>query len=60
VGIETIELVPGTAGGHGNFVIHAGGTHSLLGADLHSILVGAVAAIPWRHRVGPVLPVKAH
>ncbi len=54
-GVETIEPVPGTAGGYGATIIHAEWTHSLVGAIVLALLFGAVAAIPWGKRVGTVL-----
>ncbi|HEU5432648.1 MAG TPA: hypothetical protein VFU81_13355 [Thermomicrobiales bacterium] len=54
-GIETIEPVPGTAGGYGQGIIHADYTHSLVGAAALAVVFGAVAAIPWGRRTGIVL-----
>ncbi|HEU0115388.1 MAG TPA: hypothetical protein VFQ80_11960, partial [Thermomicrobiales bacterium] len=54
-GVETIENVPGTAGGYGQGLIHANYTHSLVGAAALAVVFGAVAAIPWGRRIGLVL-----
>jgi len=54
-GIETIQLVPGTAGGYGNAIIHADYTHSLVGALALAGLFGVVAATAWGRRTGVVL-----
>ena len=54
-GIETIQLVPGTAGGYGNAIIHADYTHSLVGALALAGLFGVVAATAWGRRTGVAL-----
>jgi hypothetical protein len=54
-GIETIEIVPGTAGGYGSAIIHANYTHSLVGALALAALFGGVAAGAWGRRTGFVL-----
>lgn len=59
VGIESIELVPGTLGSYGAGYIHADYTHSLCGALLLATLFGCVAALPWGRRCGIVLGMVA-
>jgi hypothetical protein len=41
-GIETLDSVPGTSGGYGNVIIHAGYTHSLVGAAVIAAAFGLV------------------
>jgi hypothetical protein len=55
VGIESIELVPGSHGGYGTGIIHADYTHSLLGALVLSGVFGYVASFSWGRRCGVVL-----
>lgn len=52
-GIETIEPVEG--GGYGAHLIHADYTHSLLGAQLVTILAGLLAAKRWGKKGGLVI-----
>jgi hypothetical protein len=54
-GIETIQPVPGTAGGYGNGSIYADYTHSLVGALALAVLFGGVASLAWGRRTGVVL-----
>lgn len=54
-GLEMIEVVPGTAGGFGQSIIHADWTHSLLGALVLSGIIGAVGAGAWGRMAGWVL-----
>jgi hypothetical protein len=54
-GIETIQPVPGTAGGYGNGIIYADYTHSLVGALALAVIFGAVAGRAWGRRAAIVL-----
>jgi membrane-bound metal-dependent hydrolase YbcI (DUF457 family) len=53
-GIETMQKVAG-AGSYGGHVIHADYTHSLVGAVLLSLVIGAPAAWAWGTRSGVVV-----
>jgi hypothetical protein len=53
--VETLEPVPGLAGGYGQNIIHADYTHSLIGALLLSAIFVIVCAVPWGKRCGVVL-----
>jgi hypothetical protein len=53
-GVETLQRVPGT-GPYGGAVIHADYTHSLVGAVLLSLLLGAPATWAWGLRNGVVI-----
>jgi hypothetical protein len=57
MGVERIDMVPGSGGGYGNGIIHADYTHSLVGAALLAFLYGLVASRPWGRRVGTILGV---
>jgi membrane-bound metal-dependent hydrolase YbcI (DUF457 family) len=53
--IETLHPVPGARLGYGTGIIYADYTHSLVGAIVLSILLGAVAAIFWGRRSAIVI-----
>lgn len=55
LGIETIEPVPGSAGGYAAGIIHADYTHSLVGAAVLSALFGWAGARAWGKRAGWIL-----
>lgn len=53
--VETIVPAPGTQGGHGDSIIYADYTHSLIGALALAALFGVAAAWSWTRRTGVVL-----
>jgi membrane-bound metal-dependent hydrolase YbcI (DUF457 family) len=55
MGIETLHPVPGARLGYGTGIIYADYTHSLVGAIVLSILLGAVGAIFWGRRSAIVI-----
>ena len=58
-GVETFGPAPGTTGGYGGSIIHAGYTHSLVGALLASAAFGALFARRWGRRAAIVLSAVA-
>lgn len=54
-GVETMQTVPGTAGGFGQVILHAVWTHSLVGALVLSAIFGLGAARVWGRFAGWVL-----
>lgn len=58
-GIETIEPVPGTHGGYAAGIIHANYTHSLLGAIVLSVILGAACGPRWGRRSAVVVGLVA-
>jgi hypothetical protein len=55
LGYESLENVPGTNGGYGQFIIHADYTHSLVGALVISLVAMLVAMVPWGRRNGLII-----
>jgi hypothetical protein len=58
-GVETIEPVPGTAGGYGNGIIHADWTHSFVGALVLSAIYGLAFLPRWGRRAAWILAAMA-